>query len=62
MSIKRQILNYFNGYVKRMPAEQAVLLGQKQNFVCGNVLYSLNKLGAFKVMANGQVEHSTVTV
>lgn len=62
MSIKRQILNYFNGYVKRMPPEQGVFLGQKQNFVCGNVLYSLNKLGAFKVMANGQVEHSAVTV
>lgn len=60
--ITRQVVNYFNGYVKRMSGEQAAFLHNKESFVCANVLLSLAKAGAFKLLPNNYVEHDAAAV
>lgn len=45
-----------------MGGEQATLLEPHETYVCGNVLLSLNILGAFKLMKGNTVEHDSTVV
>ena len=45
-----------------MPAEHQTLLHEKESYVCGNVLLSLNRLGAFKLAQGNQIEHNSEIV
>ena len=54
--VHRQVINYFNGYVKKMGGDKATELEPHLNYVCANVLIALNLSHAFKVVGN-MVEH-----
>ena len=45
-----------------MGGEQATFLQSKEHYVCGNVLLSLNRQGAFKLLPNNLVEHDSSAV
>jgi hypothetical protein len=55
--VHKQVINYFDGYVKKMGEEKGAFLQANQKYICANVLLALNQGKAFKVVRGTQVEH-----
>lgn len=55
--VHKQVINYFDGYVKKLGQEKGSLLEANKKFICANVLLALNQGKAFKVVRGTQVDH-----